>query len=69
MTVLRKIVTSHEYPPIPIRSMDWLAYFDGDEEGPQGWGPTKEAAIADLIENAWTTMVDPIAPRHREGAA
>lgn len=47
----RKIVTSHQYPPIPIRSYDWLAYFEGDEEGPQGWGPTEEAAIADLIEN------------------
>jgi len=47
----RKIVTSHEYPPIPIRSMDWLAYFDGNEEGPQGWGLTEDAAIADLIDN------------------
>ncbi len=45
------IVTSFQYPPIPVRDFDWLAYFDGQEEGPQGWGRTKDAAIADLIEN------------------
>ena len=47
----RTIKTSHQFPPIPIRSFDWLAYFEGDEEGPQGWGPTEAEAIADLTEN------------------
>lgn len=52
MSAQRKIVTSHVYPPIPIRSMDWCAYYDGEEEnGKYGWGATEEAAIKDLVEN------------------
>lgn len=47
----RRIITHHEYPPIPTRSHDWCAYRDGaDEHGPFGWGPTREAAIADLVQ-------------------
>lgn len=49
---LRKIVTEHVFPPIPIRSMDWIAYYEGEEEaGGYGEGPTEEAAVADFIEN------------------
>lgn len=48
----RKIITHYEYPPIPVRTMDWVAYFDGDEEGgPRGWGATEAEAILDLKEN------------------
>ncbi len=48
----RKIVTIHVYPPIPLRSCDWCAFYDGEEEaGKYGWGETEEAAIADFIEN------------------
>jgi hypothetical protein len=48
----RVVVTSHIYPPIPIRDNDWLACFDGDEEdGPQGWGSTEQKAIDDLVDN------------------
>jgi hypothetical protein len=52
-----KIVTSHDYPPIPDRSMDWSAIdedtYDGaPDSGPLahliGRGPTEEAAIEDL---------------------
>lgn len=47
-----KIVTSHVCPPIPIRDMDWCAYFEGEEEaGGYGWGRTEAAAIADFCEN------------------
>jgi len=46
-----KIITSHIYPPIPLRQFDWCAWYDGREEGLQGWGATEEQAIADLIEN------------------
>jgi len=46
----KKIVTEFIYPPIPIRNFDWVAYCDGDEEGPQGHGATEEAAIAELKE-------------------
>jgi len=44
----RKIVTRFEHPPIPIRTMDWLAIYDGEEEGAEGWGATEAEAIADL---------------------
>lgn len=48
---MRAIHTEHVYPPIPERQYDWQATFDGYEPGdPVGYGPTKEAAIADLIE-------------------
>jgi hypothetical protein len=48
----RKIVTSHVYPPIPVRTMDWCAYYDGEEEaGSYGWGRTEAEAIADFQEN------------------
>jgi hypothetical protein len=48
----KKIVTVFVYPPILIRSMDWCAYYDGEEErGEYGEGETKEAAIADLLAN------------------
>jgi hypothetical protein len=47
----RKILTYHEFPPIPVRAFDWSAVVDGDEEnGPYGWGATKAAAVADLVE-------------------
>jgi hypothetical protein len=46
-----KIITSYDFPPIPLRCFDWSAYLEGYEPGaPLGRGPTKEAAIADLLE-------------------
>jgi len=45
----RPIVTSHVYPPIPLRSFDWAAHREGDEEGLCGWGATEEDAIEDLL--------------------
>lgn len=47
----RKIITVHVYPPIPFRGADWCAYFDGDEEGPRGFGETEQQAINDLLED------------------
>lgn len=47
-----KIVTTHLYPPIPIRDFDWCATtseYDG-EGCPIGFGRTEEAAIEDLRE-------------------
>lgn len=47
-----KIITTHVHPPIPDRSNDWVAHYDGHEEsGPHGHGPTEAAAILDLIDN------------------
>lgn len=45
-----KIITHHEYPPIPIRDFDWVAVTDNYEPGhPIGYGRTEAEAIADLI--------------------
>lgn len=44
-----KIITQHIFPPIPIRTHDWMALLeDNDGDGPQGWGKTEEEAISDL---------------------
>lgn len=45
-----KIKVRHVYPPIPDRRFDWSAWFDGQEEGLRGEGPTAVLAIQDLIE-------------------
>lgn len=54
-----KIITSHNHPPIPDRSMDWSAVFEDYDGGdiepgvpsrdPIGYGPTEQAAIEDLL--------------------
>jgi hypothetical protein len=48
-----RIITHFEYPPIPVRNMDWSAVtdnYDGapDAHSPIGRGETEEAAIEDL---------------------
>lgn len=44
------IKTEHVYPPIPVRSFDWRAWFPGkDEESTaSGWGATEAEALKDL---------------------
>lgn len=51
---LPKIVANFVYPPIPIRSFDWSAHFDGDEPDDDGhmrmgYGRTEQEAIDDLV--------------------
>jgi len=46
-----KILTRHEPPPIPVRSFDWRAWVDGDEERGCGWGATEVEALADLLNH------------------
>lgn len=47
----RVIKTWHEFPPIPDRRFDYGAtQGDYDLGNATGWGPTPEAAIADLLE-------------------
>lgn len=47
-----KIVTSHVYPPIPARTSDWCAHYDGEEgAGMYGWGRTEAEAIQDFKDN------------------
>ena len=48
-----KIRTTFVYPPIPIRSCDWIAVDDDTYDGegcPIGSGATEAEAIADLME-------------------
>lgn len=57
----QKVRTTNEYPPIPIRSMDWSAVFDDTYDAeiadgswrtscPIGRGPTEQEAITDLFD-------------------
>ena len=55
-----KIITHYDFPPIPIRDMDWSAVTDNydadcDQDGffsndPVGHGRTEAEAIADLLQ-------------------
>lgn len=48
----RKIVASPTHSPLPYRSSDWCAHFDGEEEaGGYGYGATRKEAIADFMVN------------------
>ena len=49
----RLIKTDYIYPPIPIHTMDWVAWYDdlGEDGSPYGYGRTEAEAIADLLEN------------------
>jgi hypothetical protein len=48
----RKIVTRHQFPPIPVRNLDWYAYYEGEEEaGGYGFGSTEAEAIQDFKDN------------------
>jgi hypothetical protein len=48
-----KIISNFDFPPIGTRIMDWSAIDDSTYEGEPtdriGYGPTREAAILDLI--------------------
>lgn len=52
---MEKIITTHVFPPIPVRTSDWSAHYDGDEEGHVGWGTSEAEAIGDLLEKAGAT--------------
>ena len=45
-----KIITSYDYPPIPIRNYDWSAIREDYEPGDLvGTGRTEQDAIDDLV--------------------
>ena len=49
---MKRIVTSHVFPPIPSCQWDWCAHFEGEEErGNYGWGRTEQEAIDDFVDN------------------
>ena len=46
-----KIITSHDFPPIPIRDYDWSAIREDYEPGDLiGKGITEKDAIDDLLQ-------------------
>jgi hypothetical protein len=48
-----KIKTNFDYPPIPIRTMDWSAWDDSTYDGPGckvGQGATEREAVQDLLD-------------------
>jgi hypothetical protein len=47
-----KIITINQMPPIPTRSLDWVAYLDDYVENSEyyGYGETEAEAIEDLKE-------------------
>ena len=47
---MSKIITSFDYPPIPIRDYDWSAIREDYDEGDLiGTGRTEQDAINDLV--------------------
>lgn len=45
------VLTSHDFPPIPLRHLDWSAVTDDYEPGaPMGNGATELEAINDLLD-------------------
>lgn len=47
-----KIVTNHEYPPIPLRQFDWSACTDNYEPGaPLEHGETETEAVDNLLKH------------------
>ena len=47
----RKITTSHDCPPIPVRDYDWSASREDWDLGDLiGYGRTEQEAIDDLVE-------------------
>lgn len=53
-------MTWHAFPPIPIRTHDWAAFRDGDEERSDryGWGRTEDEAIAALLADEEARKID-----------
>ena len=48
---MRKIITSQDSPPIPVRDYDWSALREDYDEGDFiGYGRTEQDAIDDLLE-------------------
>ena len=49
---LVSVSLSREYPPIPIRTCDWRAWYSNDEsdEPNCGWGATSEEAMENLVD-------------------
>lgn len=49
----RRVAVSFVYPPVPVRCLDYQAYFDDlDDEGPIGASAAAEEAINDLLITA-----------------
>jgi predicted RNase H-like HicB family nuclease len=55
---MMKVKTSFSYPPIPSRDWDWVAFIEGEEDGPTGHGETEEGALRMLAEELAVLWVE-----------
>lgn len=55
---MKEIMVHAVHPPIPTQTFDYCAYFDGDETGQQGTGPSENAAIIDLLQQEVDRLED-----------
>ena len=61
-----RILTECICPPIPIRTSDWLAWVDGEEETDYAHGATEAEAIANLRESLEESQAPPVSLTPRE---
>lgn len=55
-----RIVTTHVFPPIPMRQFDWCAHDeDYEDRGIVGWGRTEAEAIADYLTQVSDDLPSP----------
>jgi hypothetical protein len=48
-----KIKTDYVRPPIPTKQFDWVAWLDGHEELGSEYGPSRDIAVANLLQWLW----------------
>ncbi len=64
-----RIITSHNFPPIPVRMFDWSAHRDGYEPGdPVGTGATELICLMQRLSWKRTSHADAPPPRSRPGS-
>lgn len=51
LDLVEMISTSNVFPPIPIRTCDWIASYSNDDGEPCGYGRTEVEAAIDLVTN------------------
>lgn len=62
-----KLILANICPPIPIRTYDWAAYFDGSEEdGPCGHGKTQMDALYDLLWQIVSAEEERVVQQHMD---
>jgi hypothetical protein len=63
----KRVKTSHDHPPIPVRFPGWLAWLDGTEDRGMtiGCGSTEVEAVEDLLGQLFDQVSRTSAPPFR----